>query len=229
MNARFITATGTGVGKTLVTAALIRQLRARGERVRALKPLVTGYSQENASTSDPAILIEALGLVPSEASIAAISPLRFRQPLAPAMAAAAEGRALDFDALIAFCRSAHVAGETLLIEGVGGVMVPLVGRRTVLDWIVALEYRVILVTGSYLGTLSHTLTALDVLERRAVPLAGIVVCESENTGIDLAQTANAIGAFTPAPVHAIPRISGAQPWTRTPDLTSLARPLRPRL
>jgi dethiobiotin synthetase len=221
MNARFITATGTGVGKTLVTAALIHQLRARGQRVRALKPVVTGYSEGNARTSDPAILLEALGRVPSEASIAAIAPFRFRQPLAPAMAAAAEGRAVDFDALIALCRSGHAPGETLLIEGVGGVMVPLEGRRTVLDWIAALEYPVILVTGSYLGTLSHTLTALEVLRARAVPLTGIVVCESEGSGVDLAQTAHAIGEFTPAPIHALARISGAQPWRRAPDLTNL--------
>jgi dethiobiotin synthetase len=221
MNARFITATGTGIGKTLVTAALIHQMRARGQRVRALKPLVTGFSQENARTSDPAILLEALGRVPGEASIAAIAPFRFRLPLAPAMAAAAEGRTLDFDALIGFCRSAHEASQTLLIEGVGGVMVPLAGRCTVLDWIAALEYPVILVAGSYLGTLSHTLTALEVLRARAVPLAGIVVCESAGSGVDLAQTVHALGEFTPAPVHAVPRMSGAQPWRHAPDLTSL--------
>ena len=90
-----------------------------------------------------------------------MSPWRFAAPLAPDMAAAREGRALDFDRPDRVCRHAIDARtDVLLIEGIGGIMVPLDERHTVLDWMVALRLPVLLVAGSYLGTISHTLTAV---------------------------------------------------------------------
>ena len=85
------------------------------------------------------------------------------------MAARKEGKAVDFGALVDFCRRAIAACPgTLLIEGIGGVMVPLDEKHTVLDWMAALNIPVVLVAGSYLGSLSHTLTALDAMRSRAI-------------------------------------------------------------
>src|SRR6185312_4226156 len=93
--------------------------------------------------------------------ITRISPWRFEAPLSPDMAARREGRAIDFDALVDFTRS--TASPLTLVEGVGGVMVPLDEQHTTLDWMAAVGFPVMLVTGSYLGTLSHTLTAVGAL------------------------------------------------------------------
>lgn len=206
MTAYFVTATGTDIGKTFVTAGLIRHLRAHHKRVSALKPIVSGFDLATAALSDPGVLLEALNepIVPE--ALDRISPWRFAAPLSPDMAAAREGRSIDYDALLELCREAVTASDgTLFIEGVGGVMVPLDARFTVLDWMVALGLPVILVTGSYLGTISHTLTALDVLARRNLRLAGLVVNESP-TDIPLKDTIATIKRFAPnVPLAALTR------------------------
>lgn len=224
MTSFFITSTGTGIGKTLVTAALIHQLREQGRKVNAIKPLLTGYTEETAHESDPAVLLAALGREASASAIEAIAPFRYALPLAPAMAAKSAGRPVNFTALIDFCRRAARPETMLLIEGVGGVMVPLDGERTVLDWIVAAEAPAILVVGSYLGTLSHTLTAVEVLHKRGVPLAGLVVSESAGSEVSVAETAHFLRELTRAPVVVLPRLAGEAPWCRAPHLTSLVAP-----
>jgi dethiobiotin synthetase len=101
-------------------------------------------------------------------------------------------------------------------------MGPLGPDSTVLDWIRALGCPVILVAGSYLGSLSHSLTALSVLRAAGLPLAGLVVSESEASTVGLAETAAALRLWTEgAPVLAVPRIAGPEPWRRAPDLTGL--------
>ena len=162
MSAIFITATGTDVGKTYVAASLIRHLRQLGHSVDAIKPIVSGFDPAQAATSDPGILLDALGLPVTADEIERISPWRFRDPVSPDLAAAREGRRIDVDQVVAFCQDAIAQRrDVLLIEGVGGIMVPLDGERTILDVMMALRLPLILVTGSYLGTISHTLTALD--------------------------------------------------------------------
>src|SRR5712671_2356404 len=176
MTAIFVTGTGTDVGKTFVTAGLIRHLRAIGRPVEALKPVVSGFNPDAPAASDPGFLLAALDRALTQAEIERISPWRFRAPLSPDLAAAREGRNLDYKRLVEFSRQAILAAkDVLLIEGIGGIMVPLDDRHTVLDWMTVLRIPVILVTGSYLGTLSHTLTALHVLAQRNIEVSSIVV------------------------------------------------------
>jgi dethiobiotin synthetase len=208
--AYFVTATGTDIGKTFVTAGLIRYLRGAGQPVNALKPVVSGYDSSVVETSDPAVLLKALGRQVSADEIASIAPWRFRAPLSPDIAAARESRNIDFDALVAFSRAA-INGATgmLFIEGVGGIMVPLDGKRTVLDWMAALDIPLLLVVGGYLGTISHTLTALDVLAQRKLTIAGIVVSESERDTVELDDTVASIARFTNGvEVIGLPRLPG---------------------
>ena len=131
------------------------------------------------------MLLNALGLPVTEQEIDRISPWRFRAALSPDLAAEREGRSIDVDTVIKFCQTAiDQRRDILLIEGVGGIMVPLDGERTVLDVMMALQLPLILVAGSYLGTISHTLTALDALFRRGMRVMAIVV--SETAGFDRA-------------------------------------------
>jgi dethiobiotin synthetase len=197
MNAYFVTATGTDIGKTFVTAGLIRYLRGAGQPINALKPVVSGYDSSVVETSDPAVLLKALGRPVTADEIASIAPWRLRAPLSPDMAAAREGRRINFDALITFSRAAIKATTGILfIEGVGGIMVPLDGKRTVLDWMAALNIPLLLVVGGYLGAISHTLTALDVLAQRKLKIAAIVVSESERGTVELDDTVASIARFS---------------------------------
>ncbi|HEY8520448.1 MAG TPA: dethiobiotin synthase [Gammaproteobacteria bacterium] len=205
MSLLFVTGSGTDVGKTYVTALLARQLRHAGRTVAALKPVATGFDPTHPAESDPGRLLLAVGVEPSAVAIAGVSPWRFAAPLSPDMAAAREGRAIDFEALVAFCARRRDADVTL-IEGIGGVMVPLDGAHTVRDWIAALRAPALLVTGSYLGTLSHTLTAVEALRRGGCRIAGIVVSESAEQPVPADETAAVIARFTsPTPVRLVRR------------------------
>jgi dethiobiotin synthetase len=205
----FITGTGTDVGKTFIAAALIRHWRFAGTPVEAIKPVVSGFDPANVASSDPAVLLAALGREPSNQQLEQISPWRFAAPLSPDLAAKAEGRAVDFKALVDFSQKAEARTRGfLLIEGVGGIMVPLDQTHTVLDWITALRAPVLLVTGSYLGTISHTLTALHVLAQRRLDIAGVAVSESATPGASLDDTVAAITRFAqPIEVIGVPRLA----------------------
>ncbi len=217
----FITASGTEIGKTFVTCALLHQLRRRSFSVRALKPVATGMQPDALADSDSGTLLTALGLPVDSAGIASISPWRFEEPLSPDMAAARENRSIPFDDLVTFCAADRDADVTL-IEGIGGVMVPLDPRHTVLDWIAALEVPTILVTGSYLGALSHTLTAAGMLLTRKVELAGIVVNASDTQPVTLEETAAVIRRFSgSAPVHVLGRLGAPR---EAADLLPLLAP-----
>jgi dethiobiotin synthetase len=192
----FITATGTGVGKTFVAAGLIRYFRGLGQPVNALKPLVSGFDPAEPSGSDPAVLLEALGREVTTDEFNRISPWRFRAPLSPDMAARIENKAIDLQAVVDFCRAAIAGNDgALLIEGIGGIMVPLDARHTVLDLMIALNQPLILVAGSYLGTLSHVLSAQDVVLRRALDLRAIIVSETEGAPVPLDATLATLANF----------------------------------
>jgi dethiobiotin synthetase len=208
--AYFVTSTGTDIGKTFVTAGLIRYLRESSQPVAALKPVVSGYNSSVVETSDPAVLLSALGRQMTADEIDRIAPWRFRAPLSPDLAAAREGRSIDFDKLVAFSRTAIDAATGLLfIEGVGGIMVPLDAQRTVLDWMTALDIPLLLVVGGYLGTISHTLTALDVLAQRKLTIAAIVVSENERDTVELNDTVASIARFASGvEVVGLPRLPG---------------------
>ena len=192
----FVTSSGTDIGKTFVTTGLIRALRGAGHKVSALKPVVSGFDEMDPEGSDPALLLEALGRPVALAELDAISPWRFKAPLSPNMAARREGRTIDIEAVAAFCRAKIAASEDMmLIEGVGGIMVPLDARFTTLDLMQSLALPVILVGGTYLGAISHLLSALDVLKTRNLLPRAIVINESESLSVTLEDTLETLSHF----------------------------------
>ena len=208
MTAIFITATGVEVGKTLVVASLIRLLRQLGHRVEAIRPIAGGFDPAQAAASDPGVLLAALGLPFSPEEINRISPWRFASMLPPDLAARTEGRTIDVDALIGFCQSAiDHRHDILLIDGVGGIMVPLDEHRTMLDVMMALRLPLILVTGSYVGAISHTLTALDSLFRRDMNVLTTIVSETPGSPLPLDDVVATIARFT-EPVIGVPHPRG---------------------
>ena len=195
MTAVFVTSTGTDIGKTFVTTGLIRHFRNAGRAVSAIKPVVSGFDPATAADSDPGLLLAALGRPVTPEEIARIAPWRFAAGVAPDLAQKREGRVLDYSALIDFSQRAMTGNELLFIEGVGGVMVPLDERHTVIDWISRLRVPVIVVAGSYLGTISHTLTALHVLAQRNLSTIAVVVSETPGSPVPLDETVASISRF----------------------------------
>ena len=206
----YITSVGTGIGKTLVTAILCYQMTCVGRIVRAIKPVVSGFLHDDPA-SDPALILRSLGQVPTPQTIAAIAPWRLTAPISPHLAARLEGRTIHIDSIAAFCREQGPANNgLLLIEGAGGVMAPINDAHTGLDLIARLSHPVVLVTGSYLGAISHTLTALAALRVREIVVRGIVVSESEQS-VGLADTIESLVNFAGADVaaYALPRLTGS--------------------
>ncbi|MFT4251226.1 MAG: dethiobiotin synthase [Caulobacter sp.] len=203
MSGLFVAGTGTDIGKTHVACALIRSLRARGVAVDAFKPVVSGFDPADPSASDPARLADALG---DPTALPRISPRRYLAPLAPNLAARLEGETLRIEDLAADCRAALAgAHDLMLVEGAGGVMSPLTDEATNLDLIAALDLPVLLIAGSYLGTISHVLTALVALRARGAAVAAVVMSESLDAP-DLVQTAQALAAFErETPIFLAPR------------------------
>lgn len=213
MRGCFVTSSGTEIGKTLVVCALVRALRRQAVPVHAVKPVITGFSAATAGGSDTARILAALNLPMTGDNVAAVSKWRFEAPLSPDMAAAREGRVIDTGEVASFCRGAAPAGmetETVLVvEGIGGVMAPLNGADTVLDVMAALGLPAVLVVGSYLGALSHSLSAAAALAGRGIDLAAMVVSESAESPAPLAETMETLIRFAaPAPVIPLPRGPG---------------------
>lgn len=199
MAAFFVTSCGTGRGKTYVSGNMIRGWLAAGKDVRVLKPVISGFDPAAAEETDTGLLLAAAGQELTPTTIDRVSPWRYAAPLSPDMAAALEDRAVPMDEVVDFCRSAISDAETegahLLIEGAGGVMVPLDETCTMRDLIAALDIPVVLVVGSYLGSLSHALTALEALRARDVAIDRIVVNETEDSNIPLAETRDTLARF----------------------------------
>lgn len=170
----------TDVGKTWAACALLRAARARGMSVSALKPVVSGFDGRDWADSDPGKLIAAMGQPLTPRRLEDVSPLRFPAPLSPPMAARREGRTVRLDDLLAICRPwlAATPAEFGILETAGGVMSPLAEDALCLDLMRETPLPVLLVGGSYLGGISHTLTALGALIGAGLAVQAVVVSES---------------------------------------------------
>lgn len=227
MQPYFITSSGTGIGKTLLTCTLCWQLRHSGNKVTPLKPIISGFHPDDLS-NDTARILQSCGLRPTPEMMATISPWRYGAELSPNMAAAKENRpAPTLAEVVRFCKDhAGIDTDVLLVEGVGGVMVPINDEHTVLDWIEALDWPVILVVGSYLGSISHTLTALEVLRARRRKIAALVVSESAGSSVSLADTVQTLEQFIADDVAVVklPRAGGQeQPWKLQPLISWICK------
>lgn len=169
-----VTGTDTGVGKTWISCGLLRRWRADGLQVAARKPAETGCEERDGllHAADAAALAEAAGgIEPSER----VCRLRFAEPLAPAVAAERAGSPIDTRAIVAECRERARQADLLLVEGAGGLLVPLSGRETFADLAVALEARLVVVVGARLGAINHAMLTLEAARARGLGVAALVV------------------------------------------------------
>lgn len=172
----FITGTDTGVGKTLVAAALLATLRAEDVDVVPMKPVQTGCRDRASDdgSSDVATCLRLAACAPPTASLARMVPYVFEPACSPHLAARLAGVEISFDTIAESYTYLCRHHEGVIIEGAGGLLVPVHGDRTMLDLAAALRVPTVLVCRYGLGTLNHTLLSVRALEAAGVPLLAIV-------------------------------------------------------
>ncbi|MFN3608504.1 MAG: dethiobiotin synthase [Hyphomonas sp.] len=183
MRGYFVTATGTDIGKTYVSSQLIMAWRALGFVVQATKPVMSGFADDALDQSDAGRLLTAMGREVSPASVSEICLHRMAPPLAPNVAMRQAGIRQDYEEIFEFVqrRMARPA-DFHLVEGAGGVMSPLTDDKLQVDLMVNLNLPVILVTASYLGSISHTLTALCALKARGLKVDAVIISQPSASG-----------------------------------------------
>ncbi|MGN6189259.1 MAG: dethiobiotin synthase [Conexibacter sp.] len=172
MRGLFVTATGTGVGKTVVAASILAALRARGERAVPFKPVLTGTDERPDSDwpPDDALLAAAAG-VPVEEVTAA----RFGPPVSPHLAAELAGAPLDPGLLRGAFDARAAEAQTIVVEGVGGLLVPLTRDYLVRDFALDLGLPLVVAASPGLGTINHTLLTLEAACAVGLRVAGVVL------------------------------------------------------
>jgi len=201
----FVTGTDTGVGKTVLAAAIAAALRARGERVAAAKPVLTGL--DDGPPGDHDVLAAATGRPADE-----IAPVRFGPPVSPHLAADLAGVVLDVDELARRALAAGEGADVLVVEGVGGLLVPLGPGGCVRDLAVALGLPVVVAARPGLGTINHTLLTLEAARAGGLDIRAVVLTPwpDEPSAMERSN-ADTIAALGEVPVAYLPRIEPGEP------------------
>jgi len=164
----FIAGTDTGVGKSLISAGLARMLVNRGIKVGVFKPVASG-----GLVSEDGKLLQKAAKLPDSA-YPGIVPLHFKQPLAPWVAGWKEGT-VDLKKVEKAYQEAKKKYDTLIVEGIGGVLVPITKDFLAIDWVVKWKLPTLVVARAGLGTINHTLLTVEALQKRKVKVLGVVV------------------------------------------------------
>lgn len=168
----FITGTDTDCGKTYITCQLLKYFQQETMNVYGVKPIVTGFDSDSPDRLSDPLQINAYN--PHQNYT--VTPWRFKMPVSPHIAAAQENKHIFADDLVSFCRNTEFDSlDFLLIEGAGGLMVPLNDKETWIDFIQKLACSVILVVGLKLGCLNHALLTVEVFKRFELPVLGYII------------------------------------------------------
>ncbi|MCY4731600.1 dethiobiotin synthase [Natronomonas gomsonensis] len=191
----FVLGTGTGVGKTVITAGLVGWFRDRGRDAVGIKPAQTGFPPDD----DAGFVAEAAG-----SEDASICPRYLEPALAPAVAADVEDVALSYDEILQGCRRELEAADPGIVEGIGGLRVPLAEGMEVVDLATDLGLPTLVVARSGLGTLNHSALTVKALERRGLDVCGVVL--NDYAGETLAERTNpdVLESMVDLPVYTVP-------------------------
>ncbi len=195
----FIAGTGTDVGKTVVTAGLLRLLRGRGIDAVSMKPVQTGAEWIDGSLMAPDLIVHwtAAGFLPDPVERALMGPYLYEPACSPHLAGRMAGSYPEIGRIVSCARALLDSHEALLIEGAGGLMAPLDETRTMIDLMKALDCPALIVAHRGLGTINHTLLSLAALRAAEIEVAGVVLNETRDEPRDFirADNPNAIAKF----------------------------------
>jgi dethiobiotin synthetase len=181
-----ITGTDTGVGKTMVTASLAAALRHRGVRVGVMKPFETGFTDLHDPARDAVFLKKVSGC---QAALDIITPYLLREPLAPAIAAELEGQQFDLQRIVDCYELLAAEHDVVLVEGAGGLLVPITEDKSFLDLAILLGIPVLVVARNILGTINHTALTVIVASQHC-EVRGIVLNTLDSQQIERSQLYN---------------------------------------
>ena len=210
----FVTGTDTGVGKTLAACALLHRLRARGLRALGMKPVAAGIenSPDGPANGDVIALRKASSW---PAPLEQVNPHCFEPPIAPHLAAAEAGGRIELGPIRQAFDALRASADAVVVEGVGGFLVPLNDREDAGDLAVALALPVVLVVGMRLGCLNHALLTQQAIRARSLRLAGWIANTIDPQMARLAANVQALGERIDAP------LLGTIPHQRPPDPTTI--------
>ena len=174
MQGYFITGTDTNVGKTIVTACLANLFINRGENVGVMKPIETGVDPESSSpaNSDAKFLIEATGV---QDALVDVSPYRLKTPVSPYQAARLEAKELYPEKILERFRALQSKHSMMLVEGIGGLLVPITRRYNVTDLALQMNLPLIIVSRIQIGILNHTLLTINAARQHGLKIAGVIL------------------------------------------------------
>lgn len=204
MDGVFITGTDTGVGKTIVAAALLAALRARGVDAAPMKPVQTGA---DGHADDLAFSLATAAMTPSESELASMRPYAFPPACSPHLAARLAGESVSISRVMDCAARLGRGRQAVVVEGAGGVLVPLNERETMLDLMAGLALPVVVVARPGLGTLNHTLLTTRVLREAGLRVEGALL----NEGVG-----GAWGAIEEDNLQTLKRLSGVPFVARFP-------------
>lgn len=203
----FVTAASTDIGKTYITGKFLEQDQKSAQRWIGSKPIVSGWDAENLARNDTGKLLKAMKIPLTPKSIDSMTPWRYHTPVAPDLAQRIESKPFCFDELQHFCnlqkRRAEAQKKSVIFEGVGGILSPISQNKTVLDWIKAIHVPSLVVAGTYLGSISHTLSCLQVLERDGILIRGVVLNETKGSAVSIYETERSLKQFMSYPVFKV--------------------------
>ena len=211
----FITGTDTGVGKTVVSAALLSMLRSSGMDAVPMKPVQTGAKQVDGRWRSPDLdfCLAMAGLQPGPLEYARMAPCCFARACSPHLAAAVAGRRISLRRVAACFRALKARHAMVIVEGAGGVCVPIQGRQTMLDLMSVLDLPVVVVARPGLGTINHTLLTLHGLRRAQVRVQGVVFNTTRPGGSGYIERDN---------IKTIARLGAVRVLGRLPFIPSMA-------
>lgn len=185
----FITGTDTGVGKTYIAERIAVELRAHGLDVGVMKPAETGCRLRDGRLI-PGDALRLMSAAECKDSLELVNPYRFRQPVAPAVAAGIIKEKIDPKKIIAAYRTLSARHEFMIVEGAGGIMVPLSACYAFRDLAHAIELPVVIVARPGLGTINHTLLTILALQERRIAITGIIINYVDERRAGLAERTN---------------------------------------
>ena len=185
----FITSTGTNIGKTYCTVEILKEMLNRKVLFNAYKPILSGFDIYNIKDSDSYKILKTNNKEPKIEDIREISPWLFEKPLAPSIAAKKENKSLKYNDVLEWCLKKSNNKIINIFEGAGGLLVPLEKTKTILDLMKDLNSKVVLVVGNYLGSVSHTISAIQNLQYAKLQIINIIINKSINSDdIDIKDT-----------------------------------------
>ena len=184
----FITSTGTNIGKTYCTVQILKEMLYRKVLFNAYKPILSGFDASNIEDSDSYKILKVNNKVPKIEDIKEISPWLFKTPIAPSIAAIKENKSLKYNEVLKWCLKKSDNNLINIFEGAGGIMVPIEKKKTILDLMKELNSKIVLVVGNYLGSVSHTLSAIQNLQQANLKIINIIINKNINNNIDMDDT-----------------------------------------